>query len=471
MINQNIDRRDSMSSSAKVEPMQAPVNIQRALIGAVLLAAHADTKNPERVMDEVCAVVELADLTDNLSKKAFEVIQSLYEEGRPIDLVSVSSRIATDKLEQGAMIELQKAMDLVPSVDLAQSYARAIKEASDRKKLFDVIEVARKQVLHETNIHPHDQAKGIEDTVSSVFEPRENAQNDLIELKQALGENIAFIDEAYHREDKDAPIGISSGYRDLDEELTGFHDESLIIVAGRPSMGKTSFAIQSAIHGARASGRAPLIFSQEMPAKDLSMRLLGSYSNLGLQSLRKGSIQESDFQKLEIGVSHLIDVPMYIDESSAVTPADIRLRAKKLLRAGVNLGLIVVDYLQLMSSGLDLKSREQEISAISRELKKIARQFHVPVMALSQLNRTLENRANKRPIMADLRESGAIEQDADVILFIYRDKVYNPDTGFPDDAEIIIGKQRNGPIGTVRLHYEERNSQFTDHMYAAASNY
>lgn len=447
--------------------MNAPENIQRAVVGCVLLAAHDNEKAPERIVDIAQSIIKTDDLTDPFSHKAIQAIFELYDEGRRIDLVTLAARLTIEKNEQSVIFELQKAMDFVPSPDLVVSYCEIIKEASDRRKLMALLEKKRSEFVKETKTAPATLARQFEDELSSLFDDGNKPHNEeAIALTQALANNLDYIDKMYHRVDKSLPTGLTTGFRDLDDELAGLHDGDLIIVAGRPSMGKTSLAMQIATNSAMGSNRAAVAFSLEMPADALSMRLLGAHSNVGLQALRKGTLEESDFTKIQRGVETLTEVPLYIEEASAISPAEIKVRLKKLVRQGIQIGLVVIDYIQLMVSGHNHKNREQEIASISRDLKRIAKEFKIPVVALSQLNRSLESRANKRPVMSDLRESGAIEQDADVILFIYRDKVYNPDTTDTHCAEVIIGKQRNGPIGTVRLHYEERNSQFGDYLFA-----
>ena len=262
--------------------------------------------------------------------------------------------------------------------------------------------------------------------------------------------------------------GIATGFTDLDSMTSGMQPGELIIVAGRPSMGKTALAINIAEHVALEGARPVAIFSMEMGGTQLAMRMIGSVGLLNQHTLRTGRLEDDDWSRMTHALGRLNDAPIFIDETAALNAMELRSRARRLHRQNGGLGLIVVDYLQLMSapSSKASENRATEISEISRSLKALAKELHVPVMALSQLNRSLEQRPNKRPMMSDLRESGAIEQDADLILFIYRDEVYNPDSPDKGRAEIIIGKQRNGPIGKVELTFRGEYTRFDN--YASA---
>jgi len=263
---------------------------------------------------------------------------------------------------------------------------------------------------------------------------------------------------------KGAITGLSTGFKDLDEMTQGLQQSDLVIVAGRPSMGKTSFAMNM-VENAALEGRKPLlVFSLEMPAESLMIRMLSSIGKIDQTRMRNGQLEEDDWPKLTNAVNRLKGKPLFIDDTPGLTPMEMRSRARRIYREHGEIGMIMVDYLQLMSIKGSSESRTGEISEISRALKIMAREFDCPVVALSQLNRSLEQRPNKRPVMSDLRESGAIEQDADVILFVYRDEVYNEDTEKKGIAEIIIGKQRNGPIGTKLLSFIGKYTRFENYM-------
>jgi replicative DNA helicase len=277
---------------------------------------------------------------------------------------------------------------------------------------------------------------------------KDSGPQSLVPLLQAAVERIEML-----HANRSPITGLATGFDDLDRKTAGLQPSDLVIVAGRPSMGKSSFAMNIVEHAVMEGGRAVLVFSLEMPAEQLVMRLLSSLGRIDQNRLRTGEMHEDDWPRFSSAVAQLKDKKLYLDDTPAISPNELRTRARRIAREAGGLGLIVVDYLQLMRGSGAAENRTNEISEISRSLKAIAKEMRCPVMALSQLNRALEQRTDKRPVMADLRESGAIEQDADVILFIYRDEVYHPETAEKGVSEIIIGKQRNGPIGTVKLAF------------------
>ena len=292
---------------------------------------------------------------------------------------------------------------------------------------------------------------------------------DFIHISQVLTEVVERI--AILHEQEEAIIGVSTGYADLDSKTSGLQPSDLIILAGRPSMGKTSFAMNLAEHIA-IKGDAPVaVFSMEMPAEQLVMRMMSSLGHIDQNRVRTGQLLADDWPRLTSAMSLLNDAKLYIDDSPGLTPMEVRARARRLMREHGQLGLIVIDYLQLMqSSSGRSENRTSEITEISRSLKSLAKELKVPVIALSQLNRNLEQRTDKRPIMSDLRESGAIEQDADLVVFIYRDEVYNEDSPDKGIAEIIIAKQRNGPLGRVRLAFMGQYTRFENLAHDAYFN-
>jgi replicative DNA helicase len=271
---------------------------------------------------------------------------------------------------------------------------------------------------------------------------------------------VERIEELYNRENPTDVTGIATGYGDLDSKTSGFQPGDLVVVAGRPSMGKTALALNICENVALNVGLPVAVFSMEMGATQLAMRMIGSVGKLDQHKIRTGRLHNDDWERLSSALGRLNDAPIHIDESPALNALELRARARRLHRTCGGLGLIVVDYLQLMQAVTQGENRATEISEVSRSLKALAKELQVPVVALSQLNRGLEQRPNKRPIMSDLRESGAIEQDADLILFIYRDEVYNADSTDKGTAEIIIAKQRNGPIGMVRLTFLGEYTRF-----------
>jgi replicative DNA helicase len=299
-----------------------------------------------------------------------------------------------------------------------------------------------------------------ESKVFQISEDGSRGQTGFQPLPDLLGKVVERIDELYNQNNPNDVTGVPTGYVDLDRMTSGMQAGDLVIVAGRPSMGKTSLALNIAEHVAVDQGLPVAVFSMEMGATQLAMRLVCSVGRLDQQRLRTGRLVDDDWPRLTSAIQKMQDSQMFIDETPALNALELRARARRLSRQCGKLGLIVVDYLQLMSASSSGENRATEISEISRSLKALAKELACPVIALSQLNRSLEQRPNKRPVMSDLRESGAIEQDADVIVFIYRDEVYNPDSADKGVAEIIISKQRNGPIGTVRLTFVGQYTKF-----------
>src|SRR4029077_13144341 len=296
--------------------------------------------------------------------------------------------------------------------------------------------------------------------VLHIAEQGSRGQRTFALLKDLLASVVDRIETLYNRDDPSDVTGIATGYTDLDRMTSGLQPGDLVIVAGRPSMGKTSLALNIAEHAALTSGLPVGVFSMEMAATQLVMRMIGSGGKLDQHKLRTARLHDDDWQRLTHAVGKLNEAPIHIDETAALNPLELRARARRLHRQYKKLGLIVVDYLQLMSASTSGENRATELSEISRSMKSLAKELDCPVVALSQLNRSLEQRPNKRPVMSDLRESGALEQDSDVILFIYRDEVYNPETADKGVAEVIIGKQRNGPIGTVKLAFLGEYTRF-----------
>jgi replicative DNA helicase len=299
--------------------------------------------------------------------------------------------------------------------------------------------------------------------VFEIAERNRRAREGFIQIKELLTQAVDRIDQLYQRDS--AITGVPTGWDRVDEMTAGLQPGDLVIIAGRPSMGKTTFAMNVAEHAAIKTRVGVAVFSMEMSGEQLAMRMMSSLGRIDQHRIRTGKLVDEDWPRLTSALSMLKDAPIYIDDSPALSPAEVRSRSRRLLREHQNLGLIMIDYLQLMQVTGTVENRTTEISEISRSLKALARELNVPVVALSQLNRSLEQRPNKRPIISDLRESGALEQDADLIAFIYRDEVYNKDSTDKGTAEIIIGKQRNGPIGTERLTFLGQYTRFEN--YAA----
>jgi replicative DNA helicase len=280
-------------------------------------------------------------------------------------------------------------------------------------------------------------------------------------VRSLLAKAVDKIESLY---EQDNPItGVSTGFTDFDEMTSGLQASDLVIVAGRPSMGKTTFAMNLAENVAIKAKKPVAVFSMEMPGDQLAMRMMSSLGRIDQHKVRTGKLDDDEWPRMTSAINLLAETQLFIDDTAALTPTEVRSRSRRLMREHGQLGLIVLDYLQLMQSPSSGENRVQQISDISRNLKALAKELNVPVVALSQLNRNLEQRPNKRPVMSDLRESGSIEQDADVIVFIYRDEVYNEDSPDKGVAEIIIGKQRNGPIGTSRLTFLGQYTRFENY--------
>ena len=381
----------------------------------------------------------------------FEAMMDLANADEPLDAVTVAERLRAQGL-------LEKAGDIAYLAELAEStpgpgnvlaYAKIVRERAIMRSL-----VGAANRIADAVFSPDGRDSGalVELAEKSVFEisesrGKEGGPEKVAPLLSKAVEKVEFLFNS-----KGALTGIPTGFTDLDKKTAGLQQSDLVIVAGRPSMGKTAFAVNMVEHAVMSS-HSVLVFSMEMPSEQIIMRMLSSLGRIDQTRLRTGELKDDDWTRFTGAVSQLRDKRLYVDDTPALTPGDMRSRARRVAREAGGLDCIVVDYLQLMRTAEKSESRTGEISEISRSLKALAKELRCPVIALSQLNRALEQRPDKRPLMSDLRESGAIEQDADVILFIYRDEVYNEDTEDKGVAEIIIGKQRNGPIGKVRLSF------------------
>lgn len=392
----------------------------------------------------------------------FRAIATLSKKDQPFDVVTLLDALTSyNELEDaGGEAYLFELANNTPSVANVTAYADIVREKSVQRQL---IGVATEIADSAYNPEGREVPELLDLAESKVFAIGEQTAGDggPENIKSILVRAVEKIDALYHN--GDALTGIATGLTDLDEMTSGLQASDLIIVAGRPSMGKTTLVMNMAEHAAIKSGKPVLVFSMEMPADSLAMRMMSSLGRIDQHRIRTGKLNDEDWPRVTSAVHMLSEAPLYIDDSPALSPGELRTRARRLAKEQGALGLIVVDYLQLMKApGFSADNRTAEISEISRSLKSLAKELSVPVVALSQLNRSLEQRADKRPVMSDLRESGAIEQDADVICFIYRDEVYNNDSPEKGVAEIIIAKQRNGPIGKVRVAFIGKYTRFED---------
>jgi replicative DNA helicase len=368
---------------------------------------------------------------------------------------------AGDLEDAGGLSYLAELAEKTPGAANIRAYAQIVQERSVLRQLVDAsgqIADAAFNPQGRTSSEILDEA---ERNVFRIAEGRAKEGSGPKTINPLLANTLGRIEELF--ENGELTTGLTTGFADLDEWTSGMQPADLLIVAGRPSMGKTTFAMNVVENALLKSGQPILVFSMEMPAEALVMRMLSSLGRIDQTRIRSGRLEEDDWPRLTSAVSLLKDKPLYIDDTPALSPTEMRSRARRIAREnGGTIGMIMVDYLQLMRVPGNTEGRTAEISEISRSLKGLAKELSCPVMALSQLNRSLEQRPNKRPVNSDLRESGAIEQDADVIMFVYRDEVYNEDTPDKGIAEIIIGKQRNGPIGTIRLAFLGHLTKFED---------
>ena len=396
-------------------------------------------------------------------RKVYEAILDLSEGNKPFDAVMVAEWLSKrDQLEEaGGVPYLVELVEAVPTAANILAYAQMIRESSVLRKLIDV----GTQVV-QMGYRPEGRAAAevmefAEREIFSIADEGERLKRGFRPIKELMTGAMDRVAELFEREE--AITGHATGFKDFDEMTSGLQAGDLVIVAGRPSMGKTTFAMNIAEHVAISGKKAVAVFSMEMPGEQLALRMLSSIGRVDQTRVRTGRLDDQDWHRLTSAVGILSQTQIHIDDTPALSPSDLRSRARRLART-CDLGVIVVDYLQLMQVPGTKENRTNEISEISRSLKSIAKELSVPVIALSQLNRSLEQRPNKRPVMSDLRESGAIEQDADLIVFIYRDEVYDKESPQKGMAEIIIGKQRNGPIGNLFLTFRGQNTRFEDYI-------
>ena len=446
---------DPQIASLRLPPHS--VEAEQSVLGGLLLDNSA--------WDRIADVVSHHDFYRHDHRLIYQSISKLIDQGRPADVITTGEALETlgELATVGGLPYLVALAQNTPSSANIKRYAEIVRERAILRKLAEVGSEIAESAYQPTGQSPNELLDQAEKKIFDIAEAGARKQNGFLELKPLLSSLVDRIDELFSRDNPSDITGIPTGYIDLDKKTAGLQPGDLIIVAGRPSMGKTAFSINIGENVAIESGLPVAIFSMEMGASQLVMRMLGSVGKLDQQRLRTGQLQDDDWSRLTYALGKLNEAPVFIDETPALNALEVRARARRLYHQCGKLGLIIIDYLQLMSSVGVGENRATEISEISRSLKALAKELQVPIIALSQLNRSLEQRTDKRPVMSDLRESGAIEQDADVILFIYRDEVYNKDSPDKGMAEIIIGKQRNGPIGMVKLTFVGANTRFENH--------
>lgn len=440
--------KDIDYSLYKVPPQN--LEAEQSILGGILLDNNA--------VNNVIEVLDADDFYSESHRKIFTAIIELSEKNEPSDLVTLSNNLRNkNQLDAlGGEAYLASLVDSVPSAANIAYYSKIVKEKSTLRRLIG----AATEILNDSYNSATDIDSVLDEAEHAIFEISENKiKPSFSPIREIIKDSFRTIEQLFEK--KALITGVSTGFKRIDELTSGLQKSDLIIIAGRPSMGKTALAINIAEHAAIVNNVPVAIFSLEMSKEQLAFRMLSSEGRVDSQKLRKGWLGETDWPKLTTAAGKLSEAPMFIDDTPAISVLEMKAKARR-LKAEKGLGLIVLDYLQLMKGRNASAPREQEISEISRSLKALAKELAVPIVALSQLNRQVESRTDKRPQLADLRESGAIEQDADVILFIYRDEVYNksednPERGF---AEVIVGKQRNGPTGMAKIVFREQYTRF-----------
>lgn len=448
------DRLDvDFDTTLKVVPHSTEA--EQSVLGGLMLSIPGK----DSAWDLVSDVITPSDFYRADHRILFEAMAGLVAAEQPIDVITVAEKLqGIGELERvGGLPYLAELAENTPSVSNIRAYATIVREKSTLRQL---ITTASEIVDSAYDSQGSSSDALLDSAESNILRIRDERPNEggPQAVNPVLQKTLTQIDELFHSDT--AITGVTTGFERLDEMTSGLQKSNLVIVAGRPSMGKTTFAMNLVENAMLATSKPVVVFSMEMPAEDIVKRMIGSLGRIDVKNVFSGKLTEEDWPKLSTAVKKIKDRPLFIDDSTGLAPTEIRARLRRIQREHGDIGMVMVDYLQLMKINGFKEGRTQEISEISRGLKSVAREFNCPVIALSQLNRTLEQRPNKRPINSDLRESGAIEQDADVIMFIYRDEVYNEDTDQKGIAEIIIGKQRNGPIGTCKLAFVNRYTRF-----------
>jgi replicative DNA helicase len=441
-------RAELETASFKLPPQN--IEAEQSILGGVLIENDA--------LNTVVEFLEDGDFYREAHQKIFKSMIALSEKNEPLDLITLTNELKKKKeLEAiGGASYLAGLVESVPTAANIAYYAKIVKEKSILRKLIS----AATEIVTKSYQESKDLEAFLDEAEQAIFRISENqVRPAFYPIKEIVKESFKVIERLYEK--KELITGVPSGFKDLDRKTAGFQNAELIIVAGRPSMGKTALCLNIAQHAAINSKIPTAIFSLEMSKEQLAIRMLCSEARVDSARLRSGFLSESDWPKLTMAAGALSDAPIFIDDSAAISVLELRAKARR-LKADRGLGLVIVDYLQLMRGRSGAERREQEISEISRSLKALAKELNIPVIAISQLSRKAEDRPGRRPQLSDLRESGAIEQDADVIIFIYRDEVYNPDSDQRGKAEVIIGKQRNGPTGKTDLSFISEFTTFKD---------
>lgn len=434
----------------KVPPQN--LEAESSVLGGILLENEA--------INRVLEVLTPEDFYRESHRRIFRAMIEICDRSEPVDLITLSDFLkAKGDLEVvGGSAYLASLASAIPTSANIHFYARIVREKAIRRYLISAAtEIATRGYEDQENVDEYlDEAEKV---IFDISEKR--VRGSFVMIGEMIRDSIKMVERLYER--KEMVTGVPSGFKDLDRLTAGFQPSDLIVIAGRPSMGKTALCLNIATHAA-FGGHGVAVFSLEMAKEQLVLRMLCSEARIDHSKVRSGYLADREFPALVMAAGRLAETPIYIDDTPAISVLELRAKARRLVRdRDKKIGLIIVDYLQLMRGSGRAPNREQEISEISRSMKALAKELNIPVIAVSQLNRRVEDRGDKRPMMADLRESGAIEQDADVIAFVYREVVYNENVDDPNVAEIIVGKQRNGPTGTVRLAFFREFTRFENY--------
>ncbi|HEY4145554.1 replicative DNA helicase [Pinirhizobacter sp.] len=445
------------SQNAAIEALRVSphsLEAEQAVLGGLMLAPDA--------MDKVADKLGEDDFYRKDHRLIWRAIAELANKGMPSDAVTLGDWFEANGMAElvGGASYLIELANATPSAANIAAYADIVREKSVLRQLIDAGTAITEDGYRPEGKSVQEVMELAEQRVFKIAESGARGKKDIVSMRTAVSEAFRLLSQRY--ENRGQLTGVSTGFTDLDELTSGLQPSDLVIVAARPSMGKTAFALNIAEAAAMRGKKSVAVFSMEMSASQLAFRLISSLGRIHQSHLRTGDLAEEDWPRVTSAITMLSDAKIFIDDTPAMSPVELRSRARRLQREH-GLGLIVIDYLQLMQVPGNKENRATEISEISRGLKALAKELDVPVVALSQLNRSLEQRADKRPMMSDLRESGAIEQDADVIMFIYRDDYYNKESPDKGLAEIIIGKQRNGPTDTVKLAFLGHYTKFENY--------
>lgn len=448
--------------SDSVEHLRVPphsLQAEQSVLGGLML--------DNECWDTVAEKVASEDFYRKDHRLIFDSIANLAKKDEPFDVITISEVLGQsgDLESVGGLAYLGALANDTPSAANIASYADIVRQRSVRRQLIHIGNEISDSGFDTEGREITELLDVAETKVFQIAEQGAKGKKGFEPIKDLLSKAVDRITELH--ENQNSLTGVSSGFKDLDDMMSGLQPADLIIVAGRPSMGKTSLAMNMAENVSIQSGMPVAVFSMEMPGDSLAMRMMSSLGRIDQHKVRTGQLDDDEWPRMQSSINLLAEAKLFIDDTAALSPVEVRARSRRLMKEHGQLGLIVLDYLQLMQSPSSNESRVAEISDISRSLKALAKELNVPVIALSQLNRNLEQRPNKRPVMSDLRESGSIEQDADVIIFIYRDEVYNEDSPDKGSAEIIIGKQRNGPIGKCRLTFLGQYTRFENYAHDA----